>query len=61
MDRKSRTSRLASLEESNEEASLWKEICTSLVKLETIQREAGNVITNINKAAQTSGFLDNGL
>ncbi|SAL98106.1 hypothetical protein [Absidia glauca] len=59
MDRKSRTSRSASLEETNEELSLWKEICTSLMKLEGIQHEAGQVITNINKV-HTSGSLENG-
>ncbi|KAI8329399.1 SGF29 tudor-like domain-containing protein [Chlamydoabsidia padenii] len=60
MDRKSRTSRSASLEETNEELSLWKEICTSLMKLEHIQREAGQVISNINKV-HTSGYMENGL
>jgi SAGA-associated factor 29 len=59
MDRKSRTSRSASLEETNEELSLWKEICTSLMKLEGIQHEAGQVITNINKV-HTSGSMENG-
>ncbi|KAI8089902.1 SGF29 tudor-like domain-containing protein [Halteromyces radiatus] len=60
MDRKSRTSRSASLEETNEELSLWKEICTSLVKLEGIQKEAGDVITNINKV-HTSGYIENSI
>ncbi|KAI8061679.1 SGF29 tudor-like domain-containing protein [Gongronella butleri] len=58
MDRKSRTSRSASLED--EELSLWKEICTSLVKLENIQRDAVDVITNINKVHGSSPF-DNGI
>ncbi|ORX55642.1 hypothetical protein DM01DRAFT_1373383 [Hesseltinella vesiculosa] len=58
MDRKSRTSRSASLED--EELSLWKEICTSLVKLETIQRDTSEVITNINKV-HGSQSLENGV
>ncbi|KAI7882050.1 hypothetical protein K492DRAFT_176562 [Lichtheimia hyalospora FSU 10163] len=49
MDRKSRTSRSASLEETNEELSLWKQICTSLAKLENIQKETESVLNNINK------------
>ncbi|KAI8369365.1 SGF29 tudor-like domain-containing protein [Radiomyces spectabilis] len=49
MDRKSRTSRSATLEETNEELSLWKQICTSLVKLEGIQKETDVVVNNINK------------
>ncbi|ORZ04012.1 SGF29 tudor-like domain-domain-containing protein [Syncephalastrum racemosum] len=49
MDRKSRTSRSASLEETNEELSLWKQICTALAKLEHIQKETETVLNNINK------------
>ncbi|KAI9491600.1 SGF29 tudor-like domain-containing protein [Zychaea mexicana] len=49
MDRKSRTSRSASLEDTNEELSLWKQICTSLAKLENIQKETESVLNSINK------------
>ncbi|KAI9278516.1 SGF29 tudor-like domain-containing protein [Phascolomyces articulosus] len=49
MDRKSRTSRSASLEDTNEELSLWKQICTSLVKLDNIQKETETVLNDINK------------
>ena len=49
MDRKSRTSRSASLEDTNEELSLWKQICSSLTKLENIQKETESVLSNINK------------
>jgi conjugal transfer/entry exclusion protein len=48
MDRKSRTSRSATLDDTNEEVSLWKQICNSLAKLEGIQKDAGNIVTNIN-------------
>ncbi|KAI9316031.1 SGF29 tudor-like domain-containing protein [Dichotomocladium elegans] len=60
MDRKSRTSRSASLEETNEELSLWKSICTSLAKLETIQKETESVLNNINKI-HLSVNLDEGI
>ncbi|KAG2226615.1 hypothetical protein INT45_005101 [Circinella minor] len=49
MDRKSRTSRSASLEDTNEELSLWKQICSSLTKLENIQKETESVLNSINK------------
>ncbi|CAO3611869.1 unnamed protein product [Cunninghamella echinulata] len=60
MDCKSRTSRSATLEETNEELSLWKEICTSLIKLETIQHQATDVLNNINKLHTTVPF-ENGI
>ncbi|KAL0074998.1 SGF29 tudor-like domain-containing protein [Phycomyces blakesleeanus] len=56
MDRKSRTSRSATLEEANEEFNLWKEICTSLVKLEDIQKDADVALTNINKCHLSLNF-----
>ncbi|KAI9024340.1 SGF29 tudor-like domain-containing protein [Phycomyces nitens] len=56
MDRKSRTSRSATLEEANEEFNLWKEICTSLVKLEVIQKDADVALSNINKCHLSLNF-----
>lgn len=47
MDRKSRSSR--SHEEINEETSLWRQICSSLIKLEGIQKDEETVINSINK------------
>lgn len=49
MDRKSRASRAASLDETNEEVSLWKQICSSLMKLENVQKESETIITSVNK------------
>ncbi|KAI8990171.1 SGF29 tudor-like domain-containing protein [Pilobolus umbonatus] len=46
MDRKSRTSRSG---EMNEEFTLWKEICSSLVKLEGIQEDEESMINTLNK------------
>jgi SAGA-associated factor 29 len=48
MDRKSRTSRSATLDDTNEEVSLWKQICNALAKLETIQKDTANIVSNIN-------------
>jgi SAGA-associated factor 29 len=48
MDRKSRTSRSATLDSTNEEVSLWKQICIAFAKLENIQKDTANVVTNIN-------------
>ncbi|KAI8086446.1 SGF29 tudor-like domain-containing protein [Halteromyces radiatus] len=48
MDRKSRTSRSATLENSNEELNLWKQICSSLVELEHIQQKTETVVKNLN-------------
>ncbi|EIE80314.1 hypothetical protein RO3G_05019 [Rhizopus delemar RA 99-880] len=60
MDRKSRTSRLATLDETNEEVNLWKQICNSLAKLEVIQKNTASVVTNINEIHATTN-LDEGL
>jgi hypothetical protein len=49
MDRKSRTSRLATLDETNEEVNLWKQICNALSKLENIQKDTGIIVSNINE------------
>ncbi|KAI9262045.1 SGF29 tudor-like domain-containing protein [Sporodiniella umbellata] len=49
MDRKSRTSRLATLDETNEEVNLWKQICDALSKLEGIQKNTASVVTHINE------------
>jgi hypothetical protein len=59
MDRKSRTSRLATLDETNEEVNLWKQICNSLAKLEVIQKNTASVVTNINEIHATTN-LDEG-
>ncbi|KAI8336538.1 SGF29 tudor-like domain-containing protein [Chlamydoabsidia padenii] len=48
MDRKSRTSRSATLENSNEELNLWKQICNSLMELEHIQKKTETVMKNLN-------------
>ncbi|KAI8373933.1 hypothetical protein EDC96DRAFT_557011 [Choanephora cucurbitarum] len=48
MDRKSRTSRSATLNGTNEEVNLWNQICNSLTKLESIQKDTTHVVTNIN-------------
>ncbi|KAG2211315.1 hypothetical protein INT46_009217 [Mucor plumbeus] len=48
MDRKSRTSRSANLDDTNEEVSLWKQICVALAKLEHVQKDTANVVTGIN-------------
>ncbi|KAL1928445.1 hypothetical protein VTP01DRAFT_2801 [Rhizomucor pusillus] len=53
MDRKSRTSRSASLEETNEELSLWKHICSSLAKLDGIQKETDSALEGINEIRKT--------
>ncbi|KAI8094950.1 SGF29 tudor-like domain-containing protein [Gilbertella persicaria] len=47
MERKSRSSRLN--EDLNDESNLWKQICSSLVKLETIRKEEETIISSINK------------
>ncbi|CAM0140136.1 hypothetical protein VKS41_005839 [Umbelopsis sp. WA50703] len=49
MDRKSRASRAASLDETNEEVNLWKQICSSLLKLENVQKESESIVTSVNK------------
>ncbi|GAN05138.1 SAGA-associated factor 29 homolog [Mucor ambiguus] len=48
MDRKSRTSRSANLDDTNEEVNLWKQICIALAKLEHVQKDTANVVTGIN-------------
>lgn len=47
MERKSRSSR--TLEESNEELTLWKQICSLLIKLEGIQKDEETILNSINK------------
>ncbi|CEP17297.1 hypothetical protein [Parasitella parasitica] len=49
MDRKSRTSRSANLDDTNEEVNLWKQICVALAKLEHVQKDTANVVTGINQ------------
>ncbi|KAI8638770.1 SGF29 tudor-like domain-containing protein [Parasitella parasitica] len=49
MDRKSRTSRSANLDDTNEEVNLWKQICVALAKLEHVQKDAAGVVTGINQ------------
>ncbi|KAI8061229.1 SGF29 tudor-like domain-containing protein [Thamnidium elegans] len=56
MDRKSRTSRSATLDDTNEEVSLWKQICNALAKLENIQKDTANIVTNINSIHTTVNF-----
>ncbi|KAI8351217.1 SGF29 tudor-like domain-containing protein [Choanephora cucurbitarum] len=47
MERKSRSSRIH--DDLNDESNLWKQICSSLFKLEGIQREEEGIINTINK------------
>ncbi|KAI8380230.1 SGF29 tudor-like domain-containing protein [Blakeslea trispora] len=47
MERKSRSSRIH--DDLNDESNLWKQICSSLLKLEGIQREEEGIINTINK------------
>lgn len=56
MDRKSRTSRSATLDDTNEEVSLWKQICNALAKLEVIQKETSAVVTSINNIHTAVNF-----
>ncbi|KAI8988903.1 SGF29 tudor-like domain-containing protein [Pilobolus umbonatus] len=56
MDRKSRTSRSATLDDTNEEVNLWKQICNALAKLEGLQKETTTVITSINNIHSTVHF-----
>ncbi|KAI9363843.1 SGF29 tudor-like domain-containing protein [Pilaira anomala] len=56
MDRKSRTSRSATLDDTNEEVSLWKQICNALAKLENIQKDTANIVTNINSIHTAVNF-----
>ncbi|KAI7903664.1 SGF29 tudor-like domain-containing protein [Cokeromyces recurvatus] len=58
MDRKSRS--LRSHEESSEEFNIWKQICSSLLKLEGIQKEEETVINSINKI-QLSVDIEKGI
>jgi hypothetical protein len=51
MDRKSRSSRTH--EESSEEFSTWRQICSLLYKLEGIQKEQETIINSINKIQLT--------
>ncbi|CAO3638216.1 unnamed protein product [Cunninghamella blakesleeana] len=53
MDRKSRTSRSATLENSNEELNLWKQICNSLIELEHIQKKTETTVKNLNDIRNT--------
>lgn len=56
MDRKSRTSRSATLDDTNEEVNLWKQICNALAKLEDIQKDTSNIVTNINNIHTAVNF-----
>lgn len=56
MDRKSRTSRSATLDDTNEEVSLWKQICNALAKLEIIQKETSTIVTSINSIHTAVNF-----
>lgn len=56
MDRKSRTSRSATLDDTNEEVNLWKQICNALAKLENIQKDTANVVTSINSIHTAVNF-----
>lgn len=58
MDRKSRSSK--SHEESNEELDLWKQICSSLIKLEGIQKDQEPILNSINKI-QLSVNIEKGI
>ncbi|KAI8330857.1 SGF29 tudor-like domain-containing protein [Chlamydoabsidia padenii] len=53
MDRKSRTSRSATQENTNEELNLWKQICHSLMELEQIQAKTEIVMKNLNELRGT--------
>lgn len=57
MDRKSRSLRS---QEVNEEFNLWKEICSSLVKLEGIQKDEELMINTLNKT-QLSINIEKGI
>ncbi|CAO0800808.1 unnamed protein product [Mucor circinelloides] len=59
MERKSRSSRTQD-DSSAEEVGLWKQICTSLLKLEGIQKEEETVINSINKI-QLSVDIEQGI
>jgi SAGA-associated factor 29 len=54
MDRKSRTSRSATQDNSSEEFQLWKQICNSLMELEHIQKKAESVVKSLNDMRSTS-------
>jgi hypothetical protein len=54
MDRKSRLLRLQ--EDISAEYSLWKQICSSLIKLEGIQKEEEPILNNINKIQSSVDF-----
>lgn len=54
MDRKSRS--LRSQEDISAEYSLWKQICSSLIKLEGIQKEEEPILNNINKIQSSVDF-----
>ncbi|KAL9553479.1 hypothetical protein MBANPS3_003273 [Mucor bainieri] len=60
MDRKSRTSRSANLDDTNEEVNLWKQICIALAKLEHVQKDTANVVTGINNI-HTAVNLEQGI
>ncbi|SAM01509.1 hypothetical protein [Absidia glauca] len=53
MDRKSRTSRSATQDNSSEEFQLWKQICNSLMELEHIQKKAESVVKSLNDMRST--------
>ncbi|RUS26331.1 SGF29 tudor-like domain-containing protein [Jimgerdemannia flammicorona] len=60
MDRKARAPRPASFDEANEEFNLWKQICTTLNKLDGIHRDGDGVFGSINKlhtVTETEGEL----
>ncbi|KAG1050576.1 hypothetical protein G6F43_007167 [Rhizopus delemar] len=58
MERKSRSSRLAN--EEMTEVNIWKQICSSLIKLEGIQKDEQVVLNNINNV-QYSIQLEKGI
>lgn len=53
MDRRSRTSRSATQENSSEELQLWTQICNSLMELEHIQKKAESVVKSLNDMRST--------
>lgn len=59
MERKSRSSRSQD-DGSAEEFGLWKQICTSFLKLEGIQKEEETIINSINKI-QLSVDIEQGI
>lgn len=48
-DRKARAARSSSFDETNEETSLWRQICQDLTKLDSIHQEGDNIFGDINR------------